>query len=683
MNKFIGSKWIKLVAILLFAICVASFALGAVGILFANDITDKRYDSYTVRKTLYDNRAKMNALFILQDIAEDDKLDNLPDIDGMNILILQREYLLSSDTIMEGRYHAGNCVYGSLGGNDATGYVCGQSGWKFTIVARGLDVIPPSCMVETNDQPLHYTFFDEDNAYATDIVLDSDNYYDYDTAAGMMGDRTVKYYVIYSVDYNAGKGTMFEDSKQCADYILWSAHYGFMVMGIAGLIGICCLAYLIVASKKTISIDNKIPYLLLAAVAGVLEGSCLIALLSLEDSFISFALIFVLFIGLAMMASLIFVYFVMNTVTRFKAHCFVRYTLLHYLLYPLKGLFMVIRDNLSLTAKGILFTTVLGVVQIIGLAVGFTEFSLEVFLFLIYKTFETALIIWIVIQYDRVKKGMEKVAAGEEVNIDRSFMLHSFKTHADNIIDVGHGINTAIDERTKSERMKTELITNVSHDIKTPLTSIINYIDLLQKEDNTPEKNAEYLEVLSRQSTRLKKLIEDLIEASKASSGAIEMNLESVNISVLLSQATGEFEEKLMRKKLSLFVSSPEEEQQVQADGRYLWRVIDNLMSNICKYSMENTRVYVDLIPEEEEVKLVFKNISSQKLNITPEELTERFVRGDKSRNTEGSGLGLSIAKSLTELMGGRLDIAIDADLFKVTLTFPKTQQIVPEQTLS
>ena len=244
------------------------------------------------------------------------------------------------------------------------------------------------------------------------------------------------------------------------------------------------------------------------------------------------------------------------------------------------------------------------------------------------------------------------------------------KKHAENLNKIGEGMSRAVDERMKSERFKTELITNVSHDIKTPLTSIINYVDLLGKEELHNDKAAEYLEVLDRQSSKLKKLIEDLVEASKASTGSLPVSNERIEAGVFLTQTVGEFEEKLSLVGLELIVNKPLEQVYIMADGRHLWRVVDNLMNNICKYAQPDSRVYVNLDSTGECVTITFKNMSKYPLNISGEELMERFVRGDQSRNTEGHGLGLSIAKSLMDLMKGELEIIVDGDLFKVVLRF-------------
>ena len=223
-------------------------------------------------------------------------------------------------------------------------------------------------------------------------------------------------------------------------------------------------------------------------------------------------------------------------------------------------------------------------------------------------------------------------------------------------------------DATRSERLKTELITNVSHDIKTPLTSIISYVDLLKTTDIQDPKALEYIAVLEKKSKRLAQLMVDLVEASKVTSGNVSVEMEPLNLGELIKQASGEFEARLEEKNIALLCRLPEEPVMVMADGRHMWRVLDNLFGNTVKYALEGTRVYVDLTVENGAAALVIKNISRDPLNIRPEELMERFVRGDQARHTEGSGLGLSIARSLMELQGGSMELAIDGDLFKVQL---------------
>ena len=247
----------------------------------------------------------------------------------------------------------------------------------------------------------------------------------------------------------------------------------------------------------------------------------------------------------------------------------------------------------------------------------------------------------------------------------------NFSNLAENINNIGEGLDKAIYNQLKSERLKSELITNVSHDLKTPLTSIINYIELIKKEEDIkPEHIKDYVNVLDSKSKRLKVLIEDLFEASKASSGNLELNMEKIDITQLLRQAIGEMEEKLSKANLDLKLRVPEEKTYIMADGKKLYRVLENLLSNISKYSLNNTRVYIDIIEENDKVKLTMKNISSYELNFDPEEIMERFKRADESRNTEGSGLGLAIARDLVNAQGGRFEIDIDGDLFKSVVEF-------------
>ena len=294
-----------------------------------------------------------------------------------------------------------------------------------------------------------------------------------------------------------------------------------------------------------------------------------------------------------------------------------------------------------------------------------------ILLWLIEKVLVIILIHKILKQFAVLKNTALSIAAGDVTEpVDTSKMLIDLEEQGNALNIIRTGMNDAMDERIKSERLKTELITNVSHDIKTPLTSIINYVDLMQKEKIDNEKIKEYLEVLDRQSGKLKKLIEDLIEASKAATGNIPMQMEKVNARVLLNQSIGEFEERLEQKNIKLVTGVPEEDIYINADSRYLWRVFDNLMNNIVKYSQEGTRAYVDLKQLGDHVRFVFRNTSRDELNISADELMERFVRGDASRNTDGNGLGLSIASSLTEAMGGKLTLSIDGDLFKATVEF-------------
>ena len=264
-----------------------------------------------------------------------------------------------------------------------------------------------------------------------------------------------------------------------------------------------------------------------------------------------------------------------------------------------------------------------------------------------------------------------KLAAGDEsCVVDTSKLYGPFREHGEDLNTIRDGVSLAVEARMRSEHFRTELITNVSHDIKTPLTSIINYVDLLGKEKPENEKMREYIDVLQRQSARLKKLIDDLLEASKASTGNLTVNAEPCDVGVLLDQTLGEYGEKLSAAGLEPVLTKPEKPVIIMADGRHMWRIFDNLLNNICKYSQRGTRVYLEVFERDGKAVVTFRNISSRQLNISSDELMERFVRGDSSRNTEGSGLGLNIAQSLAQLQKGTMELTVDGDLFKVTLTF-------------
>ena len=283
---------------------------------------------------------------------------------------------------------------------------------------------------------------------------------------------------------------------------------------------------------------------------------------------------------------------------------------------------------------------------------------------------------FLVIVYGAISFGIlldatKRMGKGDlETQVNDKHLIGSFKEFAGDLNALADVAVVAARNQLKSERMKTELITNVSHDIKTPLTSIINYVDLLQK-PHTEEEQEMYLEVLSRQSNQLKKLIEDLMEMSKASTGNMTVEIAAVDAVEAVNQALGEFSDKFERIQLTPVFRQPEEPVYMKADGRLAWRVLSNLLSNAYKYALPGTRLYIDLMELEGKVLISLKNISREELNVSADELLERFVRGDASRNTEGSGLGLNIAQSLMELQKGQLQLLVDGDLFKVTLVFP------------
>ena len=300
------------------------------------------------------------------------------------------------------------------------------------------------------------------------------------------------------------------------------------------------------------------------------------------------------------------------------------------------------------------------------------EPDIYLMLWSVEKFFLVTAVLYVVLMLRRLQKSGEELVAGNlSYHTDTSRMFWDFKAHGENLNNIALGMSKAVEARLKSERLKTELITNVSHDIKTPLTSIINYSDLISKEECENENIKGYASALHRQSERLKKLINDLMDASKVNTGNIEVLLAPCEADIFLTQAVGEYEEKLKTHELQLVTKMPQESLKIMVDGRHMWRIFDNLMNNVFKYAQGGTRVYLTLEKIEDKAVFSLKNISHYPLDISSEELLERFVRGDKSRHTEGSGLGLSIAKSLTELQNGEFALTVDGDFFKAVLKFP------------
>lgn len=358
-------------------------------------------------------------------------------------------------------------------------------------------------------------------------------------------------------------------------------------------------------------------------------------------------------------------------VKKIKSHTLIRssliYQILHWLLTNIYKIKNTILSHVPINIKIVL--TFIGTIAISIILVQVKKIG--VILLIVLWVFE----IWFIIKqaqdFMKIKETLEKIYNGKIDNkLDENEFRGDLRIVSKYVNDIQSGFSNAIEESLKSERMKTELITNVSHDIKTPLTSIINYVDLLKAEEINNDKAKEYIEVLDTKSQRLKKLIEDLVEASKASSGNIKLNIERIDLVELIKQTTGEFEDKFKQRNLIVDMISSNDNICIEADNRYMYRVIENVFSNISKYALENSRVYIDISENNGKARITIKNISKEKLNITTDELMQRFVRGDKSRTTEGSGLGLSISKSLVELQGGRFDILIDGDLFKVLIEF-------------
>lgn len=463
------------------------------------------------------------------------------------------------------------------------------------------------------------------------------------------------------------------------DFLYSMRYMVFVIAVITVIMAIAGFIFLMTASgrhktsdKPEASFGTKIPFDLLVFGTALIFG-CFMVLLHQISHRDSLELILAIFCMIAAMAAGLGL--CMSLATRIKLGGWwknnVTYFVLHGIWKCIKAFFKLI-TKIPLVWK----TTVIacGIFFIDLLFVGLADEAEKIIYIFIRSIILLPAIVYVAVMLRNLLNGSKALADGKlDEQVSTSGMILDLKTAANNLNSIGVGMSRAVEERMKSERMKTELITNVSHDIKTPLTSIINYSDLIMKESTDSEKVAEYSEVLHRQSEKLKRLIDDLVETSKATTGNLEVNLAPCSVNEMLSQAEGEYEQKMEAAGLTLVSNVPEKTVSIMADGRRLWRVFDNLLNNACKYALSGTRVYMSLEEKDKEAVITFKNTSRDALNISADELMERFVRGDKSRNsgTEGNGLGLAIAKSLTDLQNGKLELFIDGDLFKAELRFP------------
>ena len=470
-------------------------------------------------------------------------------------------------------------------------------------------------------------------------------------------------------------------------YTLSDMQWGLIVLGIVSL-AICTasLVFLLCgaghrADTEGIVLErtNRIPLDVYAV--GILLGWLLLGFFISEASYGLYGIGSMILVSLACVGiALLALALILSIAARVKVGGLWKSTLLYRISSVLWRFLRRIAHRIAYICRGLplvwkagLIYGGLSLIELIFLS--FTGAGYLLLVWCVEKPILTPLLALALINMKHLKKGAEEIADGNlDYQVKLPDLIGDFRRHGETLNRIGDGMQVALEQKMQSERLKTELITNVSHDIKTPLTSIINYVDLLKKEGMDSPNAAQYLEVLDRQSARLKKLTEDLVEASKASSGAIHVVKAPTNVQVLLEQTVGEFEERLEKNGIQVVLSPCESQSLILADGRLLWRVFDNLMNNICKYALSGTRVYLNMENTGDTIRIIFKNISAYPLNISGDELMERFVRGDRSRNTEGSGLGLSIARSLMELQGGKLELEIDGDLFKSIITIPTVQ---------
>lgn len=506
------------------------------------------------------------------------------------------------------------------------------------------------------------------------------------------------FYSNTSADYTVNM-SLKENSSDASEYALiaqllhiaYSLRYAVYGIGIAALLVaiICFIMLMCVSGRKPYTEEicpgplNKVPFDLLLVVC-IVCASCALEIIYLCDTI--GALVVLLMTGLSIVGSCVLLGVCMSIATRIKLHSLITNTLIFRclklvwkiicrfwdFLKKLHKFNMSIIHSFPIIWKTGIVVFGLSLLEFVVILATYRDTDIQVLLFLLEKLIIIPAVLYFAVCLRKLQKGGIALAGGNLSFVtDTKGMFWDLKQHGENLNSIADGMSIAVEDRMKSERMKTELITNVSHDIKTPLTSIINYATLIGNEPSENTKITEYSEVLVRQSERLKRLIEDLVEASKASTGNLDVNLAPCDATVFLTQAAGEYEEKLQQSELTLIIKQPDKELRILADGRRMWRIFDNLMNNICKYAQNGTRVYLSLEQIGSNAVITFKNTSRDPLDMTEEELMERFTRGDSSRNTEGNGLGLSIAKSIAELQNGTLKLSIDGDLFKAILTFP------------
>ena len=497
---------------------------------------------------------------------------------------------------------------------------------------------------------------------------------------GDLEKRNLEDFNIYTYyDEKAANETIdMQGGREIWNFLIENKTLPIYALGISAILLIAIVFYLIYAighrdGKEEITLNSldKMSYELITIICGMISLSFLaISIVALNMlNYITILFAFISYILAYIVASI----WVVTTIKRIKAREFLRsfttYKIIRWIYHKFKNLRATFRNKTPETKKIFWYYIVFIAISIILASLFYTGLAILLLIaFWIYSYFR---IRKYVNKQAKIEEALKNIYEGKtDIYVDESELEGILKRMAIYINDIAGGFSNAIKESLKSERLKTELITNVSHDIKTPLTSIINYVDLIKKEDIQNEKIKEYVDILDKKSQRLKKLTEDLVEASKASSGNIKLNLEEIRVKELINQTIGEFKDKFENKKLIIETNMPEDDVKITADNRYMYRIIENLFSNITKYAQDGTRVYIDVKKKNKNIEISIKNISKDRLNISADELMQRFVRGDKSRYTEGSGLGLSIAKSLTELQKGTFNITIDGDLFKVEMRF-------------
>lgn len=682
MNKLKSSLAAKLIAVTLFVLLLMSLAASVLDIAYIDSINGYNYDYQTLlHKFKYDNSNDLRAVMYALGNG-----DSPADLNGRNGF-----YFVIRD------YYTREVVFDGLGKRDhvwVSGPVSFEVPAEYAIpmpeaaadagaVTPEPSVAPePSVTPETSASP---------EPTASSTVLESPSPDEPDTelligtdSISSAGTRTyiiTGYYTSGSV--SSGNADKYQE---LFTYAYELRYVSIVVLVVSLILEAFVFVFLLSAAghhgetgEIRPSFIDKIPFDLYTALT-VFAGIFLIAAMA-EVSYSNTAmLVVVLIAALGVIAALISLLWCMSLAVRIKLGTTIKSCIIYrvgaWCLRLIKKVFYTFKDGLKaipMFPRAVLIIAAILFVEFLWIAIAGTSPGKQLFGWFIERAVLVLATLYALLSMKQLLEAGQRIAKGElDCKVDTSKLRGPFKEHGEDLNSITDGMNRAVGERMKSERFRTELITNVSHDIKTPLTSIINYVDLLEKEQPENEKMREYLEVLDRQSAKLKKLIDDLLEASKASSGSMSVNLTECELGILLDQMAGEYSEKLSAAGLELILTKPEESVKIMADGRHMWRIFDNLLNNICKYAQRGTRVYLDLTADALKAVVTFRNISATRLNISGDELTERFVRGDSSRNTEGSGLGLSIAQSLAQLQKGALDITVDGDLFKVVLSFDR-----------
>ncbi len=672
MEKTRNSALLKITCYIITPIIFATFILSILHMAFLNEFANEKETKYVQTESFANNY--------------------------LNVIINKVTYYCQNDNFIELEDEKGNIYYYTNEQNTYNYYNGIGTYIDYVIIEKETGKmftnIKSSDYQKTKDDmknhEIYWNFADEKIDTNLEYINQTNIKYNYNysyyskmtsiySKHGTVTENNFKDYEVYSC-YNEEKTkqpTRFTISKNFYDNMLQNREYPIYNCLISIVVLIAIIAYLLwsIGHKKGkegiyLNALDKIPYEIVSIVSIWIICIMIEILANIGD--FSFSYMFITTLIITYVISYIaFCILCVTTIKRLKAKQFIKsfltYKIINWLCQKAKKIIHEINSKTVSSKKifwyywgfiiisvilGTLISTVITIILLI---------AFWIWTFYKIKKYNR--------QQDEIKQALEKIYQGKtDIYIDIEELEGTLKQMAIYVNDIAGGFSNAIEESLQSERLKTELITNVSHDIKTPLTSIINYVDLLKKEDIKNEKVQEYIKILDQKSQRLKKLTEDLVEASKVSSGNVKLNIEEINLKELINQSIGEFRDKFEEKNLKIETNIPNEPIKIKADNRYMFRVIENLFSNITKYAQENSRVYIDMKNEKNHIEISIKNISKDKLNISSDELMQRFVRGDKSRYTEGSGLGLSIAKSLVELQGGEFEIIIDGDLFKVLM---------------